>query len=96
MQRPDDDAQKMADLQAFIDAAAAQLHIEPPFDETARDGILGLTGRAAHGIVRPAAPIASLMVGYLVGSGRAASWTEATEQVKRLVRDHVDQGRDDR
>jgi hypothetical protein len=39
------------------------------------DAVLGLAGKAAHGVVRPAAPLTTFVVGYAaglaVGSGQA-------------------------
>lgn len=76
-------------LQAFIDHISNSVGFTPEFTESDRDAMLGLTGVAAHTVVRPAAPFASLAVGYLVGSGKAASWAEANDLIKRLTREHA-------
>lgn len=43
------------------------------------DAVLGLAGRAAHGVVRPAAPLTTFVVGY--AAGLAAGSGQADEQV---------------
>ncbi|MHB1235018.1 MAG: DUF6457 domain-containing protein [Microbacteriaceae bacterium] len=39
--------------------------------------ILGLAGRAAHAVVRPAAPLTTFIVGYAAGSAAAGDATAA-------------------
>ncbi|MCT1708926.1 hypothetical protein HMPREF3157_03495 [Dermabacter sp. HMSC06F07] len=84
-----DDPRMIEALQRFIDASANDAGFEPPFTEADRDLILSLTGVAAHTVVRPAGPFASMVVGYLVGSGKAESWADAHDQVKRFVRAYI-------
>lgn len=86
-----DDPATMAELQAFIDSLTAEVDGMPAIDDEARDRILGVTGVTAHGIVRPAGPIASLLIGYLVGTGRAASWQDAADTVRAAVRARMDE-----
>jgi hypothetical protein len=43
------------------------------------DAVLGLAGRAAHGVVRPAAPLTTFVVGY--AAGLAVGSGQADEQV---------------
>lgn len=47
-----------------------------------RDAILGLAGEAAHGVVRPAAPITTFLAGYAAGlaGGSAADVAAAIER----------------
>ena len=84
-----DDPKMIEALQRFIDASANDAGFEQPFTEADRDLILSLTGVAAHTVVRPAGPFASMVVGYLVGSGKAESWADAHDQVKRFVREYI-------
>lgn len=84
-----DDPAMIEALQRFIDASAEDAGFTPTFTEDNRDLILSLTGVAAHAIVRPAGPFAAMAVGYLVGSGRAKTWADAHEQVKRFVRAYI-------
>ncbi len=81
-----DDPEMIAELQKYIDALAAEAKFAPEFTTDDRDTMLGLTGVAAHNVVRPAAPFASLAVGYLVGAGKVTDWAEGMELVKRLTR----------
>lgn len=84
-----DDPAVITDLQRFIDSVMSEAHANPPFTESDRDAILGLTGVAAHTVVRPAGPFAALAVGYLVGSGAVGSWEEAADAVKRHIRAYI-------
>lgn len=81
-----DDPEMITALQHFIDALREAGAIDESFSERDRDRILGLTGIAAHSIVRPAGPFASLAAGYLLGASRAGSWGEAIDEVQGLVR----------
>lgn len=81
-----DDPEMITALQHFIDALREAGAIDESFSERDRDRILGLTGIAAHSIVRPAGPFASLAAGYLLGASRAGSWGEAIDEVQALVR----------
>ncbi|MDK8802526.1 DUF6457 domain-containing protein [Dermabacter hominis] len=84
-----DDPAMIEALQRFIDASAEDSGFTPAFTEDDRDLILSLTGVAAHTVVRPAGPFAAMAVGYLVGCGRAKTWADAHEQVKRFVRAYI-------
>ena len=84
-----DDPAMLEALQRFIDASAEDSGFTPTFTEDDRDLILSLTGVAAHTVVRPAGPFAAMAVGYLVGSGRAKTWADAHDQVKRFVRAYI-------
>lgn len=84
-----DDPEMIAALFEYIDALDQEAHFTPAFSEQERQKMLGLTGVAAHTVVRPAAPFAALAVGYLVGSGRVKSWEEGIDLVKRLTRAHA-------
>lgn len=83
----DDERALIAD---WVRRLAAALEIDDPqFDP---DDILDLAGSAARSIVRPAAPLTTLIVGYaagrLVGQGRAdeaAAIATASETALRLL-----------
>ena len=52
-------------LAAWVDELCAALGLEqPPADI---DTVLALAGRVAHGVVRPAAPLATFLAGYAAG-----------------------------
>ena len=53
-----------------------------------RDAILGLAGRAAHTVVRPAAPLTTFLAGYAAGraGGSAADVAAAIERANTAVR----------
>lgn len=60
--------------------------------EVDRNEILGLAGRAAHAVVRPAAPLTTFIVGYAAGLAAAggkspeAAVKDATEVALQLCR----------
>lgn len=49
-----------------------------------RDAILGLAGKAAHAVVRPAAPLTTFLTGYAAGlaGGSAEDVARAIEQAR--------------
>jgi hypothetical protein len=52
-------------LAEWVDELCAALGLEqPPADI---DTVLALAGRVAHGVVRPAAPLATFLAGYAAG-----------------------------
>lgn len=52
-------------LAAWVDELCTALGLEqPPADI---DTVLALAGRVAHGVVRPAAPLATFLAGYAAG-----------------------------
>jgi hypothetical protein len=53
-----------------------------------RDAILGLAGRAAHTVVRPAAPLTTFLAGYAAGraGGSAADVAAAIERADAAIR----------
>jgi len=52
-----------------------------------RDAILGLAGRAAHTVVRPAAPLTTFLAGYAAGraGGSAADVAAAIERANAAI-----------
>ncbi|MFJ6001566.1 DUF6457 domain-containing protein [Arthrobacter sp. NPDC092385] len=66
-----DDRQKL--LHDWTEKLLAAFEIDGT--EVDIDAVLGLAGKAAHGVVRPAAPLTTFVVGYAaglaVGSGQA-------------------------
>jgi hypothetical protein len=58
--------------------------------------VLSLAGLAAHGVVRPAAPLTTFLVGYAAGAAAASgspapsdAVAAATAAARRLVREHT-------
>lgn len=75
-----------AALDAWWTTLTAALGLEDvPVD---RDTILGLAGEAAHGVVRPAAPITTFLAGYAAGlaGGSAADVAAAVDRARDAVR----------
>ncbi|HEV7951653.1 MAG TPA: DUF6457 domain-containing protein [Glaciihabitans sp.] len=77
-------------LLAWTRTLATQLGVEP--SDIDINGILGLAGRAAHGIVRPAAPLTTYIVGYAAGYAAALgdmspaeAYTRAADTALRTV-----------
>ncbi len=52
-------------LTAWVDELCAALDLEKA--PAAVDTVLDLAGRVAHGVVRPAAPLATFLTGYAAG-----------------------------
>lgn len=48
----------------FLQQASIQLDLDPLLIDELTPHLLGLTKRIAHGVVRPAAPLAAFLVGY--------------------------------
>ncbi|TYC97861.1 molybdopterin-guanine dinucleotide biosynthesis protein [Arthrobacter echini] len=70
-----DDRQKL--LHDWTEGLLAALELEGT--EVDIDAVLGLAGRAAHSVVRPAAPLTTFVVGY--AAGLAVGSGQAEEQV---------------
>ncbi|MFD1721655.1 DUF6457 domain-containing protein [Amnibacterium endophyticum] len=53
-----------------------------------REAILGLAGEAAHGVVRPAAPLTTFLAGYAAGraGGSAGDVAAAIELPREAIR----------
>ncbi len=74
-------------LAAWWDRLTAALGLEAvPADI---DAILGLAGAAAHGVVRPAAPVTTFLAGYAAGraGGQARAVSEAIATAAALARE---------
>jgi hypothetical protein len=71
--------------------AAVRAALDVPDAELALDGLLGLTGRVAHGTVRPAVPPTAYLMGFSVGRAVAAGEDEqdALRRALRAVDDLV-------
>lgn len=50
--------------------------------------LLGLTGKVAHGVVRPAAPVTSFIMGLALGRGSVSTYDEADAIVREFVETH--------
>ncbi|MFD2674642.1 DUF6457 domain-containing protein [Gulosibacter bifidus] len=59
-------------------------------DEVPTADLLSLTGVVAHGVVRPAAPITSFIMGLVLGRGTVSSYAEADAIVREFVETHED------
>ncbi|MBW4042685.1 MAG: molybdopterin-guanine dinucleotide biosynthesis protein [Acidobacteria bacterium] len=75
-----------AALDAWWDTLSQALGLaDVPAD---RDAILGLAGKAAHAVVRPAAPLTTFLAGYAAGraGGTAADVAAAIERAAAAIR----------
>ncbi len=73
-------------LTAWADELRAALGIDADVDIPA---VLGLAGVAAHGVVRPAAPLTTYLVGFAAGRAAAAGDdpAQAAAAATRVARD---------
>ena len=71
----------MSEIERWTELVAGELGITSPVDVTA---ILDLTKEVAHGVIRPAAPVAAYLLGMIAGAEptRAA---EADLVIRRLA-----------
>jgi pyrrolidone-carboxylate peptidase len=75
----------MPDLTEFARALAARLELtDVDFDV---DAVLDLAGEAAHGVVRPAAPVTTFLVG--LAAGRAGATTESLASAMTAAREQI-------
>jgi hypothetical protein len=72
-------------LVTWAAALAADLGVEQSLDT---DTVLGLAADAAHGIMRPAAPLTTFLVGVAVG--QAGGDPERTAEILDRVRNAID------
>lgn len=85
----------MAELDAWIEQMCAALGVDPAAVD--RDALLGLAGRAAHGVVRPAAPVTTYLAGLVAGVAAAggeepaAGFARAVSAIDDLL-DRADRG----
>lgn len=86
----------MSDQQEVLESWCHQLVIALELEglEVDIDEVLGLAGVAAHGIVRPAAPLTTFIVGFAAGCASATGQASdkvaidsASAVARRLVRD---------
>jgi hypothetical protein len=85
-QRTDEAAEVDATLERWWAALTEALGLEDV--PAGRDAILGLAGKAAHTVVRPAAPITTFLVGYAAGraGGSAEDVAAAIERARAALK----------
>lgn len=71
-------------LREWVAFAAPRLGIDAA--EVPLDDLLGMTGVVAHGVVRPAAPVSSYLLGLAVGRGLISN-EDGDALLRYLVRD---------
>lgn len=74
---------EMPELDAWLLDLCVAAGIDPA--RVDRDAVLALAGRAAHAVVRPAAPVTTYVAGLLVGAA-VADGQDAAESFERVVR----------
>ncbi len=79
------------DRDAAVTAWAADLAdaLEVPREVVDVDALLALAGRAAHGVVRPAAPLTTFLVGYAAGKRAATEVDRELAVVDRLLAERL-------
>jgi hypothetical protein len=79
------------DRDAAVTAWAADLAdaLEVPREVVDVDVLLALAGRAAHGVVRPAAPLTTFLVGYAAGQRAATEVGSELAVVNRLLAERL-------
>ncbi|MGV3246930.1 DUF6457 domain-containing protein [Rothia sp. 11254D007CT] len=65
----------------FLAELATRLNLDPALMEQAMPHLLGMTKHVAHGVVRPAAPLAAFLVGYAAAGGEGEDGIPAPERV---------------
>ncbi|MDO4897874.1 MAG: DUF6457 domain-containing protein, partial [Rothia sp. (in: high G+C Gram-positive bacteria)] len=75
----------------FLQKAAVELDLDPAVVEATMPHLLGLTKHIAHGVVRPAAPLAAFLVGLAAGAATASQADgQGAEQVSAAVLTRID------
>ena len=83
------EAEDMRALDGFVEQVCAALDVDVAVVD--RDALLALAGRAAHGAVRPAAPVTTYLVGFVVGAAAASgrdtpeAFAEAVARIDAVV-----------
>ena len=83
--RKSDEEEMLKELDQFISRICEEFKLEPKFQAADRNQMLKLTGKAAHNLVRPAAPFSALAVGFLVGSGQLEDFSKAHQIVSEFI-----------
>lgn len=76
----------MPDLTEFAQALAARLGLADVDIDV--EAVLDLAGEAAHGVVRPAAPVTTFLVG--LAAGRAGATPESLAAAMATAREQID------
>lgn len=76
----------MPDLTEFAQALAAELGLADVDIDV--EAVLDLAGDAAHGVVRPAAPVTTFLVG--LAAGRAGATPESLAAAMATAREQID------
>lgn len=82
----------------FLAELSSRLNLDPALMENAMPHLLGMTKHVAHGVVRPAAPLAAFLVGYAAGGEGGGEGVDgipapervlaALEQVEALIEEY--------
>ncbi len=69
----------------FLAELSSRLNLDPALMENAMPHLLGMTKHVAHGVVRPAAPLAAFLVGYAAGQAPGQDADEQVESVRAAL-----------
>lgn len=74
----------------FVQEVAQRLDLDPQVIQQTLPHLLGLTKHVAHGVVRPAAPLAAFLVGLAAGQNSSPAGSEAdAEELAAGVLAHI-------
>lgn len=75
----------------FVRQVAQRLDLDPQVIQQTLPHLLGFTKHVAHGVVRPAAPLAAFLVGLAAGQNSSRAGSEVdTEQLAASILAHID------
>ncbi|WP_237232870.1 DUF6457 domain-containing protein [Rothia nasisuis] len=69
----------------FLAQLADRLNLDPALIGQTMPHLLGMTKHVAHGVVRPAAPLAAFLVGYAAGQAPGQDADEQVEGVRAAL-----------
>lgn len=69
----------------FLAELSSRLNLDLALVENAMPHLLGMTKQVAHGVVRPAAPLAAFLVGYSAGQAPGQDADEQVESVRSAL-----------
>lgn len=87
-------------VREFVRQVAQRLDLDPQVIQQTLPHLLGLTKHVAHGVVRPAAPLAAFLVGLAAGQNSSRAGSEVDPEqlaahvlanidaVEKLVKEH--------
>lgn len=72
-------------LKTWSDRVSKELNLSATLDDTAIQQILGLAGVAAHGVLRPAAPLTTFLAGIAIGADPSLDLADLVARITALI-----------